>query len=221
MDRSVQAGCVQCAGMRAAQGGTNAMFDEMKKGLRAAVISLPLCTVLVSSLARADDCVGMLHRSNQYEIAMANLAKDRSSNQAVKDYADLVISDHKKADDELQNASQEIHRDDMDAARSREVQSASGEYFRPMPRAGMGVSGIAAEHQKALDELGKLKGPEFDRRFAKALADDHRKVIDHLKTVRANATDRDLAQLIDKLLPTEQKHDSSAQRLESSLSKAS
>jgi len=79
---------------------------------------------------------------------------------------------------------------------------------------------MAAEHQKALDELGKLKGPEFDRRFAKALADDHRKVIDHLKTVRANATDRDLA-LIDKLLPTEQKHDSSAQQLESSLSKAS
>lgn len=80
---------------------------------------------------------------------------------------------------------------------------------------------MAAEHQKALDELGKLKGPEFDRRFAKALADEHRKVIDHLKTVRANATDRDLAQLIDKLLPTEQKHDSSAQQLESSLSKAS
>jgi len=32
------------------------MFDEMKRGFRAAVISLPLCTVLVSSLARADDC---------------------------------------------------------------------------------------------------------------------------------------------------------------------
>ena len=195
------------------------MFDEMKKGLRAAVISMPLCTVLVSSLARADDCVGMLHRSNQYEIAMANLAKDRSSNQAVKDYADLVISDHKKADDELQSVAAA---DDMDAARSREVQSATGEYFRPMPRAGMGVSGMAAEHQKALDELGKLKGLEFDRRFAKAMADDHRKVIDCLKTVRANpTTDRELAQLIDKLLPRLQKQESSAQQLESSLSKAS
>jgi len=32
------------------------MLDVMKRGLRAAVISLPLCTVLVSSLARADDC---------------------------------------------------------------------------------------------------------------------------------------------------------------------
>jgi putative membrane protein len=171
----------------------------------------------------------MLHRSNQYEIAMANLAKDRSDNQAVKDYADLVISDHKKADDELQSvaaahnvdlqpdlhAIQERHQEDMDAARSREVQSATGEYFRPMPRVGRGVSGMSAEHQKAFDDLGKLKGSEFDRRFAKAMADDHGKVIDHLKTVRANATERDLTQLIDKLLPTLQKHETIARQLES------
>jgi len=32
------------------------MFDKMKRGFRAAVISLPLWMVLVSSLARADDC---------------------------------------------------------------------------------------------------------------------------------------------------------------------
>ena len=172
----------------------------------------------------------MLHRSNQYEMAMANLAKDRSSNQAVKDYAELVISDHKKADDELQSvaaahnidveqelhAIQERHQNDMDAARSREVQSATGEYFRPMPRAGRGISGMATEHQKAIDDLGKLKGIEFDRRFSKTMADDHRKVIDHLKLVRANATDRDLTQLIDKLLPMLQKHETTARQLESS-----
>jgi len=56
MARSVQAGSVERAGMRAAQGGTNAMFDEMKRGFRAAAISLMLCMPLVSSLARADDC---------------------------------------------------------------------------------------------------------------------------------------------------------------------
>src|SRR5262249_52225334 len=126
--------------------------------------------------------LGMLHWSNQNEIAMANVAKDRSSNPAVKDYADLIISDHKRADEELQSfarahrldldddlhAMQERHQEDMDAARSREVQSASGEYFRPMPRPSMDV-GLAAEHKKALDDLGKLKSPEFDREFVKAM----------------------------------------------------
>jgi len=173
--------------------------------------------------------LGMLHRSNQYEIAMANLAKDRSTNPAVKDYADLIISDHKKADEELQgfarahghdlehdlHSMQMRHQEEMDAARSREVQSASGEYFRPMPRSGMDV-GLAAEHKKAIDDLGKLKSPEFDRQFVKAMADDHRKVIVHLTTVRSNATDRDLTQLIDKLLPTLQKHETAARQLESS-----
>jgi putative membrane protein len=173
--------------------------------------------------------LGMLHRSNQYEIAMANLAKDRSSNPAVKDYADLIISDHKQADEELQSfatahgldlehdlhAMQERHQDDMDAARSREVQSATGEYFRPMPRVGMGV-GLAPEHKKTIDDLGKLKSGEFDRQFVKAMADDHRKVIVHLTTVRSTETDRDLMQLIDKLLPTLQKHENTARQLESS-----
>lgn len=32
------------------------MRDQMRKGLRTAVISLALCTVFVGSLARADDC---------------------------------------------------------------------------------------------------------------------------------------------------------------------
>ena len=32
------------------------MCDQMKRGLRTAVISLALCMVFVSSLARADDC---------------------------------------------------------------------------------------------------------------------------------------------------------------------
>ncbi len=180
--------------------------------------------------------LGMLHRSNQHEISLANLAKERSSNNAVKEYADTIINDHKKADDEVQSfatahnidlkqdlhAMQEGHKGDLDAARSREVQSATGEYARPMPSAGTGGSGMAAEHKKAIDDLGKLKGPEFDRQFAKTMADSHRKVIDHLKTVRSNpTTDRDLTQLIDKLLPTLQKHESSAQQLESRLSKAS
>jgi putative membrane protein len=110
---------------------------------------------------------------------------------------------------------QERHQEDMDAARSREVQSATGEYFRPMPRVPTGV-GLAAEHKKAIDDLGKLKGPEFDRQFAKAMAEDHGKVIVQLKTVRSNATDRDLMQLIDKLLPTLQKHETTARQLESS-----
>lgn len=163
--------------------------------------------------------LGMLHHSNQREVALANLAKERSSNSEVKDYADLIINDHKKADGEVQSFATAHN---IDLKQDVHAQTATGEYARPTPPAGTAGGGMAAEHKKQIDELSQLKGPEFDRQFTRTMAESHRKVIDHLKTIRANpTTDRDLAQLIDKLLPAEQKHDSSAQQLESKLSKAS
>jgi len=183
--------------------------------------------------------LGMLHKSNQDEIAMANLAKDKSSNKAVKDYADMIISDHKKADDEvmsfakahnldIQQGLQAAHQkmeESKQAAQSREVQTPTGERSQAMPGAmpgaGTGGGGHAAEHKKALDQLSKLNGPEFDRQFVKTMADDHRKVIEHLNSVRSKSTDAQFAQLIDKLLPTLQKHENTAVQLENKLSKAS
>ena len=182
--------------------------------------------------------LGMLHRSNQDEIDMANLAKERSSNKAVKDYADMIVSDHRKADDEVLSfarthnidlkqdlhAMGEEHKDRVEsAARSREVHSPTGEYAKPMTdQEGVGGAGMAREHKKALDDLSKLKGSDFDRQFAKTMANDHQRVVSHLKTIRSNAnTDQAVTQLIDKLLPTLEKHESSAKQLENTLSKSS
>jgi len=160
----------------------------------------------------------MLHHSNQGEIAMANLAKQKSSNTAVKDYAEAIVSDHQKADDEVKSFATAHN---IELKQDVHAQTATGESARP-PTAGTAGGGMTAEHKKPIDELSQLKGPEFDRQFTRTMADTHRKVIEHLKTIRANpTTDKDLAQLIDKLLPMEQKHDSAAQQLESSLSKAS
>jgi putative membrane protein len=175
--------------------------------------------------------LGVLHKSNQDEIAMANLAKERSSNKAVKDYADMITSDHKRADDEIMSfakahnldvkeglhAAKERVEQNREAAESREVQSATGGYSQP----GAAMGGQAAQHKKAMEELGKLSGPEFDRQFVKTMASEHGKLVDHLKTVRSRAKDPEFTQLIDKLLPTLQKHQTAAQQLESQVSKAS
>ena len=162
--------------------------------------------------------LGMIHHSNQSEIALASLAKQKSSNSAVKDYAEAIINDHQKADDEVQSFATSHN---IALKQYVHGQTATGESANPMGTAGT-AGGGTAEHKKPIDELSQLKGPEFDRQFTRTMADTHRKVIEHLKTIRANpTTDRDLAQLIDKLLPMEQKHDSAAQQLESSLSKAS
>ena len=175
--------------------------------------------------------LGVLHKANQDEIAMANLANERSTNKAVKDYADTITADHKKADDEIMSfakahnldlkeglhAAKERVEQNREAAEAREVQSATGGYSH----AGAAMGDQAAAHKQAMEDLGKLNGPEFDRKFVKTMAVDHRRVIDHLTTVRSKAKDPEFTQLIDKLMPMLQKHESAAQQLGTQLSKAS
>ena len=175
--------------------------------------------------------LGVLHKANQDEIAMAKLANERSSNKAVKDYADTITADHKKADDEIMSfakahnldlkeglhAAKERVEQNREAAEAREVQSATGGYSH----AGAAMGDQAAAHKQAMEDLGKLNGPEFDKKFVKTMAVDHRRVIDHLTTIRSKAKDPEFTQLIDKLMPMLQKHESAAQQLGTQLSKAS
>jgi putative membrane protein len=71
-----------------------------------------------------------------------------------------------------------------------------------------------------MGKLRKLKGPDFDREFARAMVNDHQTMIDQLTDARARTTDSDLKSLIEKLLPTLQQHLSMAQKLQLVLSKA-
>ncbi len=176
-----------------------------------------------------------LHRVNQDEIETANLAKDRSNNKAVKDYADMIVTDHKKADDQVMSfakshnidlkqaekdlqAMRETQRERIDdAVRSRELQSPTGEYMRPLNREAL--TDMASDHKKEIENLSKLKGPEFDRQFAKTMANDHRHVIDRLKFLRSRERNQDVTALIDKLMPDLQKHESMAKQLESTVSR--
>ncbi len=99
-----------------------------------------------------------------------------------------------------------------DAVRSREVQSPSGEYARPF-----GPEGLAptTAHQEELAELRNLKGQEFDRQFARDMVKDHQTLIERLTTVRSRINDSELVKLIDKILPTLEKHQKMAEKLES------
>jgi predicted outer membrane protein len=73
-----------------------------------------------------------------------------------------------------------------------------------------------------MDELRKLKGPDFDRQFLRDVVSDHGRVIRRLKTIRSRSTDNaDLARFIDKVLPVFEQHESAAQRLEGSVARTS
>src|SRR5260370_36407243 len=59
-----------------------------------------------------------VHQADQNEIEMAKLAKDNSSSQKVKSFADQIIKDHKSADDQIQKYAKN-HKIDLDALHRR------------------------------------------------------------------------------------------------------
>jgi putative membrane protein len=175
--------------------------------------------------------VWSIHQGNQNEIAMAKLAKDQSASKNVKDFADRLIQDHQSAEAQVQ-AYARSHKIDLAALgrqlvdmtqeqillerRSRTVGSATGEWAWTWEHALRSDS----DDRREMAKLRKLKGPDFDREFARAMVNDHQSMIDQLTDARARTTDSDLRSLIDKLLPTLQQHLSMAQKLQLVLSKA-
>jgi predicted outer membrane protein len=187
------------------------------------------------SMGRTSFVLAFIHQADQDEIEMASLVKDRSSNDAVKNFADQMTKDHrnveadleayakshnidlKKATDQFNKACQKLSQIKEDMLLSREVQSPLGEYARPFGPEGLGSPNM---HQEEMDELRKLKGPDFDRQFLRDVVSDHERVIRRLKMVRSRSTDNpDLSRLIDKLLPVFEQHESAAQRLETSIAR--
>jgi predicted outer membrane protein len=188
-----------------------------------------------SPARRPEMVLALIHRINEHENEMARLAQERSSSDAVKEFADAIIKDHQAVDQEVQSLAKarnidlgraehelrslaerrsETLRNEM--VQSREVQSPIGEYARPF-------SDLAPPtlHQQEMGELRKLTGLSFDRQFARDMVDDHQRAIDRLVRVRTRLDDPGVNQLIDNVLPTLRQHQSQAEALQSAVSRTS
>ncbi len=216
-----------------AQTGTSSSTSDQKSGSRTSGTN----SDAEMGRGRTGFVLGFLHQADLDEIEMASLAKDRSSNDAVKSFADQMIKDHrnvdtdldtfakshnidlKQATDQFIKGMQKLSQIKEDMLVSHSVQSPFGEYARPFGPEGVGSPTL---HQEEMDELRKLKGPDFDRQFLRDVVSDHERVIRRLKTVRSRSTDnQDLTRLIDKLQPVFEQHESAAQRLETSVARTS
>ncbi len=73
------------------------------------------------------------------EVALGKLAQQKATNPQVKSFADMMVKDHSKANDEL-----------MAIAKSKNI---------TLPAA------PDADHQKKMDDLSKLSGKDFDKAY--------------------------------------------------------
>lgn len=115
------------------------------------------------------------------EVAMARLALERSSSDAVKQYAQQMIDDHTKAGDEL-----------------AQVASMKGISLPMEPDAG---------HKAALAKMQQLSGAAFDSEYIKmAGVKDHEKMEKLFMSESRKGKDADAKGFAAKTLPTVQAH---------------
>lgn len=114
------------------------------------------------------------------EVALGKLAQTKTTNAKVKEFADMMVADHGKANDEL-----------MALAKSKNI---------TLPGT------ISNDKQKEMDELNKKNSAEFDKAYVDAMVEGHKKTISLFEDESKNGKDPDLKAFVDKTLPTIKMH---------------
>ena len=114
------------------------------------------------------------------EVALAKLALTKTANAQIKEFANMMVTDHGKANDEL-----------MAIAKTKNI---------TLPAT------VDADHQKKADDLGKMTGKDFDKEYVSTMIDGHKKTLDLMNDEAKNGKDADLKAFAAKTAPTVQMH---------------
>jgi putative membrane protein len=113
------------------------------------------------------------------EVAVSKAAAASSQDPKVKQFAEQMVRDHSKANDELSSL-----------AKSKGLQVPTS---------------LDAEHQAIVQKLSNKKGAEFDAAYTKQMKEDHAKTVALFQSA-AKSSDSDLAAFAKKTLPTLMEH---------------
>ena len=114
------------------------------------------------------------------EVALANLALQKSQNEQVKAFAQKVVDDHTMANNELK------------------ALAAGKNVTLPME--------VTAKQTAMMDKLSGKSGADFDKEFIKTMVKDHEKMIKLFERQAESGTDADVKAFATKTLPTLRSH---------------
>ncbi len=114
------------------------------------------------------------------EVELANLALQKGTSTQVKEFARMMIKDHKKANEELKAL----------AATKNIV----------LPTA------LIDKHQRIVNDLKDKSVKTFDAKYMNAMLDDHKKDVEEFEEASKDAVDPDIRAFAAKTLPVLQEH---------------
>jgi putative membrane protein len=121
------------------------------------------------------------------EIDLGGLAKERAESEEVKQFAQRMIDDHGKANEQLEELAKN---------KGAVIPTEAGE-----------------EHSKIRAELAGLEGEAFDQRYMAAMAEDHQKAVDLFQQQAEQGEDPELKAFAEQTLPTIKEHLTQAQSM--------
>jgi putative membrane protein len=117
---------------------------------------------------------------NSAEIALAEVAQRKAQSSDVKQFAEMLRTDHTKANQQLQPIAQ---------AHNVTVNQS-----------------LDSKHQKKLEHFQQMSGTQFDKEYVKDMLRDHQKDISLYEQASQQIQDSDLKQYVQSTLPKLQQH---------------
>jgi putative membrane protein len=137
------------------------------------------------------------HAVNMLEVQLGTLAKQRVPSQAVKSYAAMLVKDHRDADGKLKTL----------AKQTKQLIPAE----KPATDADKQEQ---ADTKKAVANLKKLKGADFEREYLRMMVDGHDKELAKIDTKIGEVQKSELADMLRGIKPTLQAHADQARELQ-------
>ena len=119
-------------------------------------------------------------RGGLAEVEMGKLAQAKATNPEVKKFAQLMVTDHTKANDELKT---------LASAKNLTLPTE-----------------ISSSQRSTIEELNGLSGAEFDRTYVNEMVEDHEADVQLFEDQAENGGDAEVKAFAAKTLPTLKKH---------------
>ena len=125
------------------------------------------------------------------EVALGKMAAAKSTNPQIKEFGNMMVMDHGKANAEL-----------MSIAKTKNI---------------MLPATLDAEHQAKSDSLSKLSGKDFDMAYVNTMIEGHKMTLALMQNEAKNGTDPDLKAFAAKTAPVVQQHLDAINKIHGSL----
>jgi len=148
----------------------------------AAAVALPLCAYAMG-LVSNKEFVQKAAIGGMFEVESSQLALEKSKNQDVRNFAQMMVDDHTKVNNEL--------KDLLPQTEARHV---------------MLPTDVDDEHDDMLASLEDVSGLEFDNLYIKDQIMAHKEAVNLFRTYAQSGKDKTLRDFANKNLPTLKMH---------------